>query len=160
MKPRRKSAWPTRHWTRPRLGATCSNKVVGEADVRHGRADPDPRPAGRTDSRTSRPSPGQIVPANAPLFEVMDLDEVWVRVPVYVGELADTDTTGPRESADFPPQRPARPAPARSFPRRQWPTQPWARSISSMPPSTGSRMIPAGTASRPRPALHATKDAG
>ena len=36
---------------------------------------------------------GQSVPAGAALFEVMDLDQVWVRVPVYVGDLAETDTT-------------------------------------------------------------------
>ncbi|MGC4007454.1 MAG: efflux RND transporter periplasmic adaptor subunit [Pirellulales bacterium] len=35
--------------------------------------------------------PGQNVPAGAPLFEVIDLDEVWVRVPVYVGDLRDID---------------------------------------------------------------------
>jgi multidrug efflux pump subunit AcrA (membrane-fusion protein) len=36
--------------------------------------------------------PGQTVPAGAPLFEVMSIDTVWVRVPVYVGdrdEIAD-----------------------------------------------------------------------
>jgi biotin carboxyl carrier protein len=36
--------------------------------------------------------PGQTVPAGAPLFEVVNLDAVWVRVPVYVGdreEIAD-----------------------------------------------------------------------
>lgn len=30
--------------------------------------------------------PGQTVPAGAPLFEVVNLDVVWVRVPVYVGD--------------------------------------------------------------------------
>lgn len=30
--------------------------------------------------------PGQTVPAGAPLFEVVDLARVWVRVPVYVGD--------------------------------------------------------------------------
>lgn len=30
--------------------------------------------------------PGQTVPAGAPLFEVVNLDTVWVRVPVYVGD--------------------------------------------------------------------------
>lgn len=30
---------------------------------------------------------GEIVPAGAPLFEVMDYDPIWVKVPVYGGEL-------------------------------------------------------------------------
>lgn len=36
--------------------------------------------------------PGQTVPAGAALFEVMDLDKVWVRVPVYVGDVGELDT--------------------------------------------------------------------
>lgn len=36
--------------------------------------------------------PGQTVPAGAALFEIINLDKVWVRVPVYVGDLADLDT--------------------------------------------------------------------
>ena len=96
MKPRRKSAWPTRHWTRPRLGADLLNRVVGEAAS--GTAAPIPILAPQAGLiRNVSALAGQIVPANAPLFEVMDLDEVWVRVPVYVGELADTDTTGPAQ---------------------------------------------------------------
>lgn len=35
--------------------------------------------------------PGQYVPAGAVLFEVADVGKVWVRVPVYVGDLADLD---------------------------------------------------------------------
>lgn len=34
---------------------------------------------------------GQNVPAGGALFEVIDLKTVWVRVPVYVGELTDAD---------------------------------------------------------------------
>lgn len=30
---------------------------------------------------------GEIVPAGAPLFEVMDFDPIWIKVPIYVGEL-------------------------------------------------------------------------
>jgi RND family efflux transporter MFP subunit len=30
---------------------------------------------------------GEIVPAGAPLFEVMDYDPIWVKVPIYAGEL-------------------------------------------------------------------------
>lgn len=36
--------------------------------------------------------PGQTVPAGAALFEVVDVEKVWVRVPVYVGDLPDLDT--------------------------------------------------------------------
>jgi hypothetical protein len=43
--------------------------------------------------RTVSALPGQAVPSGASLFEVLNLDRVWVRVPVYVGELPDIDTT-------------------------------------------------------------------
>ena len=33
--------------------------------------------------------PGEFVMAGGPLFEVMNTDTLWVRVPVYVGEIAD-----------------------------------------------------------------------
>ena len=36
--------------------------------------------------------PGQTVPAGAALFEVIDINRVWVRVPVYVGDLSEIDT--------------------------------------------------------------------
>lgn len=36
--------------------------------------------------------PDQTVPAGAPLFEIVSLDRVWVRVPVPVGDLADVDS--------------------------------------------------------------------
>ncbi|MFO0911903.1 MAG: HlyD family efflux transporter periplasmic adaptor subunit [Pirellulales bacterium] len=35
--------------------------------------------------------PGQQVPAGSPLFEVVDLSEVWVRVPVFVGDYEQLD---------------------------------------------------------------------
>ena len=31
-------------------------------------------------------APGQIVNPGAPIFEVVDLSEIWIRVPVYAGE--------------------------------------------------------------------------
>lgn len=34
---------------------------------------------------------GEVVPAGAPLFEVMNAEAVWVKVPVYVGELPEID---------------------------------------------------------------------
>jgi len=42
--------------------------------------------------------PGQTVPSGAALFEVVDLDRVWVRVPIYSGELNDVD---PKEPASI-----------------------------------------------------------
>lgn len=37
--------------------------------------------------------PGEDVPAGGLLFEVVNLDRVWVRVPVYVGDLAEVAAT-------------------------------------------------------------------
>ena len=37
---------------------------------------------------------GQILAAGAPLFEVMNNERLWVRVPVYVGDLDEIDPTG------------------------------------------------------------------
>ena len=37
---------------------------------------------------------GQILAASAPLFEVMNDEKLWVRVPIYVGDLDEIDTTG------------------------------------------------------------------
>lgn len=37
--------------------------------------------------------PGQNVPSGGALFEVIDLSEVWVRVPVYVGDLREIAVT-------------------------------------------------------------------
>ncbi len=39
--------------------------------------------------------PGQVVPAGAALFEVVDLARVWVRVPVYAGEMDEIARDGP-----------------------------------------------------------------
>src|SRR5262249_21219055 len=39
--------------------------------------------------RTVSALPGQSVPAGAALFEVVDLSQLWVRVPVYVGDLSE-----------------------------------------------------------------------
>lgn len=35
--------------------------------------------------------PGQVVPAGAPLVEIARLDPIWIKVPVYVGDLAGID---------------------------------------------------------------------
>jgi len=41
--------------------------------------------------RNVNASPGQNVPAGAALFELIDLAVMWVRVPVFVGELSEID---------------------------------------------------------------------
>jgi membrane fusion protein, heavy metal efflux system len=61
--------------------------------IREGGADPDPRSAQALTSpedgilRNAQVSPGQQVATGAPLFEVEQLDPIWVRVPIYVGDL-------------------------------------------------------------------------
>jgi len=42
-------------------------------------------------------APGQVVPAGAALFEVVAIDPVWIRVPVYVGDFHELDTEGKAE---------------------------------------------------------------
>jgi multidrug efflux pump subunit AcrA (membrane-fusion protein) len=36
---------------------------------------------------------GQVVPSGAPLFDVVNLDHIWIRVAVYVGDLSTIDAT-------------------------------------------------------------------
>lgn len=45
--------------------------------------------------RTLSALPGQNVPAGGALFEIVGLAEVWVRVPVYVGDVASLATSEP-----------------------------------------------------------------
>jgi len=47
---------------------------------------------------------GQNVPAGAVLFEVVDLSEVWIRVPVYGGDKAQIETRPAVVSASLMPQ--------------------------------------------------------
>jgi RND family efflux transporter MFP subunit len=59
--------------------------------------------------------PGQVVAAGAPLFEVVGLDPVWVKVPVYVGDLSRLATDRPAgigglaETPGAPTERPGKP---------------------------------------------------
>ena len=67
--------------------------------------------------RTVSALANQTVPAGAVLFEVIDLSTVWVRVPVYVGDLRDLDSTapaavGPLTARPGDPTRPADPVAA------------------------------------------------
>lgn len=43
--------------------------------------------------RSTQVRPGELVAAGAPLFEVMNDEILWVKVPVYVGELDEIDGT-------------------------------------------------------------------
>lgn len=68
-------------------------RVLGDLDA--GTAAPVPVDAPATGLlRNVSALPGQTVPAGAPLFEVVNLDTVWVRVPVYVGDRDELRTDG------------------------------------------------------------------
>jgi RND family efflux transporter MFP subunit len=43
-------------------------------------------------------SPGEVVAAGAPLFEVMKFDKVWIKVPVYAGETGQLALDEPAET--------------------------------------------------------------
>jgi multidrug efflux pump subunit AcrA (membrane-fusion protein) len=45
--------------------------------------------------------PGQNVPAGAALFEIADLSRVWIRVPVYVGDLPEINVQATAQVADL-----------------------------------------------------------
>ncbi len=47
--------------------------------------------------RAEHAAAGEVVSAGAPMFEVLDYDPVWVRVPVYAGELTQISTRHPAE---------------------------------------------------------------
>jgi len=90
---------------------TLLRKVVGDLDA--GTATPIPVAAPVAGVlRAVSARPGQSVPAGAALFEVIDLDRVWVRVPVYVGDLAEIDPAAPAAVAGLTarPGDPSRPA--------------------------------------------------
>jgi cobalt-zinc-cadmium efflux system membrane fusion protein len=65
-------------------------KVLGDAEKGTTAPVPVECPAGGVLRNVSALS-GQNVPAGASLFEVVDLSRAWVRVPVYVGDLAEVD---------------------------------------------------------------------
>lgn len=67
--------------------------------------------------RSVSAAPGELVPAGTPLFEVMNIDRVWIRVPVYAGEvpqIAAGASARVKSLADPPdaPGREAHPVPA------------------------------------------------
>lgn len=51
--------------------------------------------------RTMHVMPEEVVTAGAVLFEVMNTDTLWVRVPVYVGETSDIAVDQPAEVGDL-----------------------------------------------------------
>ena len=65
-------------------------KVLGDAETGTATAIPIDAPQNGI-IRVVAALPGQTVPAGAALFEVMDVDRVWVRVPIYVGDLSEID---------------------------------------------------------------------
>jgi RND family efflux transporter MFP subunit len=56
--------------------------------------------------------PDQNVPGSAPLFEVIDLGSVWIRVPVYVGDLESISESDPAEVGNLNRRSGARSWPA------------------------------------------------
>jgi cobalt-zinc-cadmium efflux system membrane fusion protein len=90
-------------------------KVLGELDS--GTAAPIPVEAPADGIlRNVSAMPGQTVPAGAILFEVMSLDTVWIRVPVYVGDrdeiVGGVATIGPLAALAGSASRPAFAVPA------------------------------------------------
>ncbi len=59
-------------------------------------------------------APRQTVSAGAELFEVISQNPVWVRVPIYVGDLATIDRQQPAQVAAFGNNYDAAPRPAKS----------------------------------------------
>jgi RND family efflux transporter MFP subunit len=59
-------------------------------------------------------SPGQAVTAGATLFEVIDPDVLWVRVPVYVGLLAEIDAEAGAQVVDLDGRNRFQPHPAQT----------------------------------------------
>jgi hypothetical protein len=91
------------------------NKVVGDAEA--GTTAPLAVEAPETGVvRSVSAVAGQTVPAGAVLFEVLDPDQVWVRVPVYVGDVpelaAGPVTIGALSAGPGSPTRPAGPVAA------------------------------------------------
>jgi multidrug efflux pump subunit AcrA (membrane-fusion protein) len=82
-------------------------KVAGEVD--RGTAEPLPITAPENGIlRAMTALPGQNVHAGASLFEVVDLRTVWIRVPIYVGELGDIAPDEPVQVGS-PTARPGEP---------------------------------------------------
>jgi hypothetical protein len=86
------------------------SRVVGE--VESGTTAPLPIESPRAGLlRSVSALPGQNVPAGAALFEVVDLTRIWVRVPVYVGDLPRIDTTAEAGVGELSSQLASRRAP-------------------------------------------------
>jgi multidrug efflux pump subunit AcrA (membrane-fusion protein) len=90
-------------------------KIAGEVET--GSAGPIPieSPAGGM-LRNLSALPGQNVPAGAALFEVADLSHMWVRVPVYVGDLPEIDVQAVAQVSDLTARASAGSQPAAAIP--------------------------------------------
>jgi RND family efflux transporter MFP subunit len=65
---------------------------------------------------------GQTVAAAAPLFQVAQVDTLWVRVPLYAGDMKDVDRTQPASVTTLDSTSPPRPARPISAPLKGDPT--------------------------------------
>lgn len=83
------------------LDAAQERKVLLDEiklDAEAGKVEPLPIASPRTGIvRSEFAVPGELVPAGSPLFEVMNPDPIWIKVPVYVGEAADVDMKAPSQ---------------------------------------------------------------
>lgn len=59
---------------------------------------------------------GVLVPSGAPLFEIMNVDSVWIKVPVYVGELAEIAQDKPAQVTGLAGTKNGQSVPARPVP--------------------------------------------
>lgn len=88
------------------LQAALSRKKVLDATRMDGELNPDQSPfiidaPQKGIIRSMTVMPNEIVTAGAVLFEVMNTDSLWVRVPVYVGESNDVATDQPAEVGEL-----------------------------------------------------------
>ena len=82
----------TRARTKSPRGSVRTKKAVADINLEGvtGKVTSVPLPAPKTGQiRNVFAVPGEIVPAGSPLFEVTDFHHVWVRVPIYAGEVGD-----------------------------------------------------------------------
>ena len=88
------------------LEAATSRKKILDQTLQSGESDAD-QPSFAIEApqngiiRTMHVMPEEVVTAGAVLFEVMNTDTLWVRVPVYVGETSDIAVDQPAEVGDL-----------------------------------------------------------
>ena len=88
------------------LEAATSRKKILDQTLQSGESDAD-QPSFVIEApqdgiiRTMHVMPEEVVTAGAVLFEVMNTDKLWIRVPVYVGETSDIAIDQPAEVGDL-----------------------------------------------------------